>query len=72
MRDFSAFLGPGGLLAFGIIFLILGVLALAWLIMYQEADPDKTFRGAVARALATSIFLALSIHMFLVWNGFVV
>jgi len=45
MKDFTAFLGPKGLLAFGIIFLILGLLALVWLIIYQEADPDRSFSG---------------------------
>ncbi|MBD3191860.1 MAG: hypothetical protein GF308_14530 [Candidatus Heimdallarchaeota archaeon] len=71
MREFNAFLGPGGLLAFAIIFLLLGILSLAWLIMYQEADPDRTIRGSIARAIATSVFLGLCIHMFLVWNGVV-
>ncbi|NHJ05620.1 MAG: hypothetical protein EAX90_12410 [Candidatus Heimdallarchaeota archaeon] len=71
MKDFNAFLGPKGYLAFGIIFLILGLLALAWLIMYQEADPDRTFRGSVARSITASMFLGFSIFMFIVWNGVV-
>ncbi|MHA1220706.1 MAG: hypothetical protein ACTSQB_03125 [Candidatus Heimdallarchaeota archaeon] len=70
MEDFNAFLGPKGLLAFAIVFLILGVLALVWLVIYQEADPDRTFRGSIARAVATSMFLGMAIFMFLVWNGF--
>ncbi|MEA2070952.1 MAG: hypothetical protein U9O98_06640 [Asgard group archaeon] len=71
MKDFNAFLGPKGLLAFAIIFLILGILSLAWLIMYQEAEPDRTFRGSVARAVATSVLLGLSIFMFFIQNGIV-
>ncbi|MHA1880951.1 MAG: hypothetical protein ACTSYG_11200 [Candidatus Heimdallarchaeota archaeon] len=65
MENFKAFLGPKGLLAFGIIFLILGLLALVWLILYQEADPDRTFRGSIARAIASSIFLGAAIFLFL-------
>ncbi len=71
MKDFSVFLGPKGLLAFGIIFLILGALALVWLILYQEADPDRTFRGSVARSIATSLFLGMSVFMLLIWSGVV-
>lgn len=69
MKDFNAFLGPNGFLAFAIIFLILGILALAWLIVYQEADPDKTFRGAVARAFGASMFLGFSIFLFMVYGA---
>ena len=72
MKDFNAFLGPKGLLAFAIIFLVLGLLALVWLILYQEADPDRTFRGSIARAISTSIFLAMSIFMFFIYGGFVI
>jgi hypothetical protein len=69
MKDFNAFLGPQGLLAFFIIFLILGLLALVWLVLYQEADPDRTFRGSVARAFAAAVFLGLSIFLFLARQG---
>ena len=69
MKDFNAFLGPKGYLAFAIIFLILGILALAWLVMYQEADPDRTFRGSLARSVSASMFLGFSIFLFMVWNG---
>lgn len=69
MEDFNAFLGPKGYLAFAIIFLIIGVLALAWLIMYQEADPDRTFRGSVARAFGASMFLGFSIFLFVIYSG---
>ena len=72
MENFKAFLGPSGLLAFAIIFSILGLVALVWLILYQEADPDRTFRGSIARAIATSIFLGMAIFMFLTKSGFVV
>ncbi|NHJ49728.1 MAG: hypothetical protein FK733_18195 [Asgard group archaeon] len=71
MNDFNVFLGPQGLLAFGIIFLILGLIALVWLILYQEADPDRTFRGSIARAIATSIFLGMAIFMFFTRAGLV-
>ena len=71
MDDFKAFLGPKGLLAFAIIFLILGVLSLAWLIMYQEADPDRTFRGSIARAVSSSMFLGFSIFLFFIQTGYV-
>ncbi|NHJ85191.1 MAG: hypothetical protein FK734_07000 [Asgard group archaeon] len=70
MKEFTAFLGPQGLLAFAIIFLILGALAVTWLIMYQEADPDRTFRGAVARAFATAMFWGMAIFLFLVRSGY--
>ena len=69
MKDFNAFLGPQGLLAFFIIFLILGLVSLIWLIIYQEADPDRTFRGSVARAFAAAMFLGLSIFLFLTMQG---
>lgn len=69
MKDFNAFLGPKGLLAFAIIFLILGIAALAWLFMYQEADPDRTFRGSVARAFSASMFMGFSVFLFVVWSG---
>jgi len=69
MKDFNAFLGPNGLLAFAIIFLILGIAAFAWLFMYQEADPDRTFRGSVARAFSASVFIGFSIFLFVIWNG---
>lgn len=72
MDNFKAFLGPSGLLAFAIIFLILGLLALVWLILYQEADPDRTFRGSIARAIATSMFMGMSLFLFLIQFGFVV
>ncbi|MBN1329785.1 MAG: hypothetical protein JXA54_09955 [Candidatus Heimdallarchaeota archaeon] len=72
MEEFKAFLGPNGLLAFAIIFLILGLLALVWLILYQEADPDRTFRGSIARAVATSMFLGFSIFMFFSYGGFII
>ena len=72
MEDFNAFLGPKGLLAFAIIFLVLGIVALAWLIMYQEADPDRTFRGSVARAVSSSMFLGFSIFLFLIQTGYIV
>lgn len=72
MKDFTAFLGPRGLLAFGIIFLILGLLALVWLIIYQEADPDRSFRGSIARAIAASMFIGMSVFMFFVNSGFIV
>ena len=71
MNDFNAFLGPKGLLGFGIMFLILGLLALVWLILYQEADPDRNFRGSIARAIATSIFLGMGIFLFLTRAGFI-
>ncbi len=69
MKDFNAFLGPQGLMAFSIIFLILGLIALVWLIVYQEADPDRTFRGAVARAFAAAMFLGLAIFLFITKQG---
>ena len=69
MKDFNQFLGPQGLLAFFIIFLILGIVSLVWLIVYQEADPDRTFRGSVARAFAAAMFLGLSIFLFLTMQG---
>ncbi len=69
MNDFNAFLGPKGLLAFAIIFLILGIAAFAWLFMYQEADPDRTFRGSVARAFSASMFMGFSVFLFVVWSG---
>ncbi|MHA1124839.1 MAG: hypothetical protein ACTSO7_01865 [Candidatus Heimdallarchaeota archaeon] len=69
MKEFNDFLGEKGLLAFFIIFLILGLISLVWLIVYQEADPDKTFRGSVARAFAASMFLGLSIFMFITMQG---
>jgi hypothetical protein len=71
MNDFNAFLGPKGLIAFAIIFLILGILALIWLILYQEADPDRTFRGSIARAITASIFLGMSIFLFFTRVGFI-
>jgi len=71
MNDFDALLGPKGLIAFSIIFFIIGLLSLAWLIVYQEADPDRTWRGSVARSIATSLFLGMSIFMFFVRLGFV-
>jgi hypothetical protein len=71
MKEFKAFLGHGGFLAFSIIFLILGILSLAWLIMYQEADPDRNFRGALARSVSTAVFWGFSIFFFLTWTGFV-
>ncbi len=72
MKDFNAFLGPKALLAFAIIFLILGIAALAWLFMYQEADPDRTFRGSVARAFSASMFIGFSAFLFVVWNGVII
>ena len=69
MKDFNAFLGPKGQLAFAIIFLILGALAAVWLVLYQEADPDRTIRGSVARSIATSLFLGMSLFMFMVYGG---
>lgn len=72
MEEFKVFLGPSGLLAFAIIFLILGLLALAWLILYIEADPDRTFRGSIARSVATSMFLGFSIFMFFIYGGLVI
>lgn len=71
MKEFNAFLGPNGLLAFAIIFLILGILALVWLVIYQEADPDRTFRGSVARAFSASIFLGISVFFFMIQNGLI-
>lgn len=71
MKDFNTFLGPQGLLAFFIIFLILGLLCLVWLIVYQEADPDRSFRGSVARAFATAMFLGLAIFLFLTRQGII-
>jgi hypothetical protein len=71
MNEFNAFLGPQGLLAFGIIFLILGILGLVWLILYQEADPDRSFRGSIARAIATSIFLGMALFLFFTRAGVV-
>lgn len=69
MKDFNAFLGPQGLLAFFIIFLIVGILSLVWLIVYQEADPDRTLRGSVARAFAAAMFLGLAIFLFITRQG---
>jgi hypothetical protein len=69
MEQFNEFLGQQGLLAFAIIFLILGLLALVWLVLYQEADPDRNFRGSIARAIATSIFLGMAFFLFFVRSG---
>jgi len=69
MKDFNAFLGPQGLIAFSIIFFILGLLALIWLVVYQEADPDRTFRGSVARAFAAAMFLGFAIFLFITRQG---
>jgi Ca2+/Na+ antiporter len=71
MKDFNAFLGPKGQIAFAIIFLILGILSVAWLIMYQEADPDRTFRGSVARSVASAMFLGMSFFLFFIWSGII-
>jgi hypothetical protein len=40
--------------------------------MYQEADPDRSIRGSIARAIAASMFIGMSVFMFLVNGGFIV